>query len=131
VPDPAVVNASPLILLAKAGRLELLRALGRDLIVPQTVVEELGAKGSDDPVLQSVENAGSAENPLWNKASPTGFERELSEKGENEENAGNLCDSTDSGPSRAKKRSPKKSRIFPDDPAKTATVAVRTRRPRR
>lgn len=57
MPDPAVVNASPLILLAKAGRLELLRALGRDLIVPHTVVEELRAKGSDDPVLQSVENA--------------------------------------------------------------------------
>jgi predicted nucleic acid-binding protein len=57
VPGPAVVNASPLILLAKAGRLELLRALGRDLIVPDAVAEELRAKGSDDPVVQSVGNA--------------------------------------------------------------------------
>jgi predicted nucleic acid-binding protein len=56
VPDPAVVNASPLILLAKAGRLELLRALGRDLIVPDAVREELKAKGSDDPVVESVKN---------------------------------------------------------------------------
>jgi len=37
VPDPA------------DGRFELLRALGRDLIVPDAVVEELRAKGSDDP----------------------------------------------------------------------------------
>jgi len=57
VPDPAVVNASPLILLAKAGRLDLLRALGRDLIVPDAVMEELKAKGSDNPVVQSVTNA--------------------------------------------------------------------------
>ncbi len=57
MPDPAVVNASPLILLAKAGHLELLRTLGRDLIVPDAVAEELKAKGPDDPVVQSVENA--------------------------------------------------------------------------
>ncbi len=57
MPGPAVVNASPLILLAKAGRLELLNALGRDLIVPDAVLEELQAKGSDDPVVQSVKNA--------------------------------------------------------------------------
>lgn len=57
MPDPAIVNASPLILLAKAGRLGLLRALGRDLIVPDAVVEELRVKGSDDPVAQSIENA--------------------------------------------------------------------------
>jgi predicted nucleic acid-binding protein len=57
VPGPAIVDASPLILLAKAGRLELLRALGRDLIVPDAVADELRAKGSDDPVVQSVGNA--------------------------------------------------------------------------
>ena len=39
MPDRAVVNASPLILLAKAGHLELLRALGRELMVPDAVVE--------------------------------------------------------------------------------------------
>ena len=57
MPDRAVVNASPLILRAKAGRLDLLRALRRDLIVPDAVIEELKAKGSDDPVVQSVTNA--------------------------------------------------------------------------
>ena len=57
MPDPAVVDASPPILLAKAGGLELLRAFGRDLLVPDVVAEELRAKGSDDPVVQSVENA--------------------------------------------------------------------------
>ncbi|MFN8628034.1 MAG: DUF3368 domain-containing protein [Candidatus Binatia bacterium] len=57
MPGPAVVNAFPLILLAKTGRLELLRALGRDLIVPDAVAAELRAKGSDDPVVQSVQNA--------------------------------------------------------------------------
>jgi predicted nucleic acid-binding protein len=31
--------------------------LGRDLIVPDVVLEELKAKGSDDPVVQSVKNA--------------------------------------------------------------------------
>lgn len=36
---------------------ELLCALGRDLIVPDAVMEELNAKGSDDPVAQSVKNA--------------------------------------------------------------------------
>ncbi len=54
---PAVVNASPLILLGKAGRLELLRALGRDVIVPDAVLQELRAKGADDPVFQSVQQA--------------------------------------------------------------------------
>ncbi len=57
MPDPAIVNASPLILLGKAGRLDLLRALGRDLLVPDAVLDELQAKGSDDPVAQSVESA--------------------------------------------------------------------------
>lgn len=57
MPGPAVVNASPLILLAKAGRLELLQALRRDLLVPKAVAEELRAKGSDDSVVQLVEGA--------------------------------------------------------------------------
>ncbi len=43
MPAPAVVNASPLILLGKIDRLGLLRALGQDLIVPDVVAEELNA----------------------------------------------------------------------------------------
>lgn len=57
MPGPAVVNASPLILLGKIDRLRLLRALGRDLIVPDVVVEELNAKGADDAVVQAVGRA--------------------------------------------------------------------------
>lgn len=56
MPGPAVINASPLILLAKAGRLVLLRGLGRDVIVPDAVLQELRAKGADDPVFQSVQH---------------------------------------------------------------------------
>lgn len=57
MPDPAVINASPLILFAKAGCLELLRVLGRELLVPAAVIEELERKGPGDPVAQSVKNA--------------------------------------------------------------------------
>jgi predicted nucleic acid-binding protein len=42
-----VVNASPLIFLGKAGRLELLRALGDRVLVPEPVFSEIAA-GSDD-----------------------------------------------------------------------------------
>lgn len=56
MPDPAVVNASPLILLAKIDRLDLLRSLRRDLIVPDAVLGELKAKGAGDPVVQLVGN---------------------------------------------------------------------------
>ena len=43
-----VVNASPLILLCKVGRVELLRRLCRAVCVPEGVVAEIGAV-SDDP----------------------------------------------------------------------------------
>lgn len=42
-----VVNASPLILLCKVGRLELLRRLGRSVCVPKGVVAEIGADPND------------------------------------------------------------------------------------
>lgn len=43
-----VVNASPLILLCKVGRVELLRSLCRTVCVPEGVVAEIGAV-PDDP----------------------------------------------------------------------------------
>jgi predicted nucleic acid-binding protein len=55
---PAVVNASPLIFLGKAKRLDLLRVLKRSLVVPATVIEEIATKGADDEVLRSVRESG-------------------------------------------------------------------------
>jgi predicted nucleic acid-binding protein len=43
-----IVNASPLILLSKSGQLELLRLGGVDVITPDAVMTEIGAKGGDD-----------------------------------------------------------------------------------
>lgn len=43
-----VVNASPLIVLAKVGYLHLLTALADELVVPQAVVDEINAGPIDD-----------------------------------------------------------------------------------
>jgi len=43
--EPAILDASPIILLARAGFLDFLRVLNRSLIVPQPVVEEVLQKG--------------------------------------------------------------------------------------
>ena len=39
--DAWVVNASPLIALAKIGRLDLLRAAEREVIIPEAVAKEI------------------------------------------------------------------------------------------
>ena len=44
-----VVNASPLIALAKIGRLDLLRAEGRELLIPEAVAQEILAGPAGDP----------------------------------------------------------------------------------
>lgn len=44
---PAVLDTSPVILLAKVGRLDLLFALYGEILVPTTVVRELHGKGAD------------------------------------------------------------------------------------
>ena len=49
-----VVNASPLILLCKVGRLELLRRLGRSVFVPKGVVAEINAD-PDDPASRALD----------------------------------------------------------------------------
>ena len=48
-----VVNASPLILLAKIGRVELLRDLCRSVSVPEGVVSEITAE-PDDPACRAI-----------------------------------------------------------------------------
>jgi hypothetical protein len=51
------VNASPLILLAKAGPLDLLRLGGVDVVVPDAVVTEIGVKGRLDPTVEASQQA--------------------------------------------------------------------------
>jgi predicted nucleic acid-binding protein len=51
------VNASPLILLTKAGRLDLLRLGVAEVIVPDAVIAEVGAKGPHDPTALAVAGA--------------------------------------------------------------------------
>lgn len=46
--DPAVVNASPLILLTAAGMIDLLKLAGHPLLVPGAVVHEIEAYGAAD-----------------------------------------------------------------------------------
>lgn len=53
-----VVNASPLILLARVGRLDLLRALGDDVSVPATVLREIEAGEHHDGAAFAVKAAG-------------------------------------------------------------------------
>jgi predicted nucleic acid-binding protein len=42
-----IVDASPLILLGKIGRLDLLRVGGPEVVVPGAVLEEVGGHGPD------------------------------------------------------------------------------------
>jgi predicted nucleic acid-binding protein len=51
---PWVVNASPLIALAKIGRLDLLLTGGRTVIVPEAVVCEILDGPGDDPARQAL-----------------------------------------------------------------------------
>jgi predicted nucleic acid-binding protein len=55
VSDLWIVNASPLIVLAKIGHLDLLRRLASDVVVPQAVVEEVLAGPADDPARVALE----------------------------------------------------------------------------
>jgi predicted nucleic acid-binding protein len=59
-----IVNASPLILLANSGQLDLLRAGVAEIIVLDAVLREVSARGPGDPVLLEVERAA------WLKVAP-------------------------------------------------------------
>jgi predicted nucleic acid-binding protein len=56
-PARRIVNASPLILLAKARQLDLLRAGVPEIIIPDAVLREVSARGPGDPVLLEVQRA--------------------------------------------------------------------------
>lgn len=53
--DVWVANASPVILLAKTGYLDLLAQLSSELVLPESVVEEIVAGSATDPARQAVE----------------------------------------------------------------------------
>lgn len=55
--DRLVVNASPLILLGRVGRLDLLTALADEVAIPEAVVQELRAGDDRDNLASSVEEA--------------------------------------------------------------------------
>ncbi len=46
--DAAIVNASPLIFLSKAGLIHLLRGVSPQVMVPEPVAMEIGRRGVDD-----------------------------------------------------------------------------------
>lgn len=47
MPEPAVVNASPLIVLSRAGRLDLLQLVADRVVVPAAVAEEITAHSDE------------------------------------------------------------------------------------
>ncbi len=55
--DQLVVNASPLILLGRVGRLDLPNALADEIAVPEAVLQELRAGDDRDDVASNVEAA--------------------------------------------------------------------------
>lgn len=63
--ESAVVNASPLIFLSRAGLLDLLQILSPEIIVPEIVAAEIQIRGKTDPTAQAL-----ASNP-WLLVTPT------------------------------------------------------------
>jgi predicted nucleic acid-binding protein len=58
LPDEAVSNASPLIVLARAGHLDLLGKIYPRVHLPQEVLSEVEAGPDSDPARQSLKSAG-------------------------------------------------------------------------
>lgn len=52
--ESAVVNASPLIFLSRAGLLDLLQILSLEIIVPEIVAAEIQIRGKIDPTAQAL-----------------------------------------------------------------------------
>lgn len=63
--ERAVVNASPLIFLSRAGLLDLLQLLSSEIIVPEIVASEIEIRGKSDPTAQAIANTA------WFLVTPT------------------------------------------------------------
>jgi predicted nucleic acid-binding protein len=57
VDKTAVVNASPLIFLSRAGKLFLLHELAERILVPSPVAEEIAARGTGDITVKAIQDA--------------------------------------------------------------------------
>ncbi len=55
--DAAIVNASPLIFLSKAGLIHLLRGVSPQVMVPEPVAMEIGRRGVDDVTAKALAHA--------------------------------------------------------------------------
>ena len=51
--ESAVVNASPLIFLSRAGLIDLLQLISEEVIVPESVATEIEVRGKRDPTAQA------------------------------------------------------------------------------
>ena len=54
--ESAVVNASPLIFLSRAGLIDLLQLISAEVIVPESVATEIEVRGRHDPTAQTLAN---------------------------------------------------------------------------
>lgn len=54
--DAAVIDASPLIFLARSRHLHLLQAFAQTIWVPEPVADEISRRGSQDVTVQAIEN---------------------------------------------------------------------------
>jgi len=65
VAERAVVNASPLIFLSRAGLIDLLQLISSDVIVPEPVASEIEVRGESDPTVHALTNT------TWLLVTPT------------------------------------------------------------
>jgi len=56
VAESAVVNASPLIFLSRAGLVDLLQLISAEIIVPESVATEIEVRSKGDPAAQTLAN---------------------------------------------------------------------------
>lgn len=58
--EPAlpVIDSSPVILLARVGRIDLLSLLSETILVPRAVADEIRAKGPEDPAVVAIGTPG-------------------------------------------------------------------------